>query len=244
MITNRRGGGTPRWHLARWGGAATLLLALVAADAVAQSPRSRPRAANPAEVKRLDAKLGEVQSAFIRETTSLITSYESLGQFDRVKSILEAFAKLDPANEKIKAKLAELDQRILESGEFEIEIEPGEAWQPVGAVVKDRPLRIRVSGDYRFQSAGTTTADGIAGNDPQTDLVTGVPFGAVMGIIVPSGTNGQGGRDAKQQPRPFLVGSLYEKAAERDGVLYLRANVPVGTKCVGRLDALVSGPQQ
>ena len=81
-------------------------------EAAAQASRTRPRPANPAEVKRLDTKFDEVQSAFVRETTSLLTSYESLGQYDRVKTILEAFAKLDPKNDQLKAKLAELDERI------------------------------------------------------------------------------------------------------------------------------------
>lgn len=209
-------------------------------EAAAQAPRTRPRPANPAEVKRLDTKFDEVQSAFVRETTSLLTSYESLGQYDRVKTILEAFAKLDPKNEQLKAKLAELDERILQAGEFEMRLQPGDAWQPVGVVAKDRPIRIRVSGDYRFQASGGMNADGLVGEDPQTGLVAHVPLGAVMGIIVPpASTNAEG-----RPPRPFLVGSSFDKPAERDGVLHLRVNVPAGAKCTGRLELLVSGPQQ
>jgi hypothetical protein len=37
------------------------------------------------------------------------------------------------------------------------------------------------------------------------------------------------------------VGSQYEKPADRDGVLFLKVNVPPGAKCTGRLTALVSG---
>ena len=136
-------------------------------EAPAQSPRARPRPANPAEVKRLDSRFEEVQSEFVRETTSLLTSYEQLGQFDRVKAILEAFVKLDPKNDQLKAKIAELDERMLQAGEFEMRLQPGESWQAVGAVQKDRPIRIRVSGDYRFQASGSVTADGVAGDDPQ-----------------------------------------------------------------------------
>jgi hypothetical protein len=212
--------------------------ALSAADATAQTPRSRARPANPTEVKRLDSKFDEVQSAFVRETTSLISSYESLGQYERVKAILEAFAKLDPKNEQLKAKIADLDERILEAGEFEVRLQPGEPWQPVGAVTKDRAIRIRVAGEYRFQAAGSLGPDGVADDDPQTGLVPNVPFGAVMGIIMPATVVA----DAKP-PRPFLVGSSFDKPAERDGVLHLRTNVPAGAKCNGRLDLIVSGPQ-
>lgn len=221
--------------------AATVLLALVALDgndSRAQAPRNRSRAANPAEVKRLDSRLEEVQSSFVRETSTLLGSYEAIGQFDRVKTILEAFLKLDPKNEQIKARLAEVERRILEAGEYEVRLQAGEPWQPVGVVTKDRPIRVRVTGDYRFQAAGTVTADGLAGDDPQTGIVSHAPFGAVIGVIVPPSQPA----DAKM-PRPFLVGSSFDRPAERDGVLHLRTNIPVGTKCTGRLDLLVSGPQ-
>lgn len=208
-------------------------------EAPGQSPRARPRPANPAEVKRLDTRFEEVQSEFVRETTSLLTSYESLGQFDRVKAILEAFVKLDPKNEQLKAKISELDERMLQASEFEMRLQPGDAWQAVGVVQKDRPIRIRVSGDYRFQVSGSVTADGVTSEDPQAGLVSQIPFGAVMGVIIPANQ----AADAKA-PRPFLVGSAFNRNAERDGVLHLRANVPAGTKCTGRLDLLVSGPQQ
>lgn len=208
-------------------------------DAVGQSPRTRQRPANPAEVKRLDSRFEEVQSEFVRETTSLLTSYEQLGQFDRVKAILEAFVKLDPKNDQLKAKIAELDERMLQAGEFEMRLQPGESWQAVGVVQKDRPIRIRVSGDYRFQASGSVTADGVAGDDPQSGIVSQIPFGAVMGVIIPANQPG----DAKP-PRPFLVGSTFSRNAERDGVLHLRTNIPTGTKCTGRLDLVVSGPQQ
>lgn len=233
----------PMGRAARCAARITFVVALplgacIGGDATAQSPRGRARPANPAEVKRLDTKFEEVQSAFVRETTSLLTSYETLGQYERVKAILEAFAKLDPKNEQLKAKIADLDERILEAGEFEVRLQPGEPWQPVGTVTKDRAIRIRVAGEYRFQAAGSLGPDGVADDDPQTGLVPNVPFGAVMGIIMPVTAAADG-----KPPRPFLVGSAFDKAAERDGVLHLRTNVPAGAKCNGRLDLIVSGPQ-
>jgi hypothetical protein len=63
-------------------------------------------------------------------------------------------------------------------------------------------------------------------------------LGAVLGVIAPpTAAADQPGRP----PKPFLVGSEYERPADADGILYLKANVPVDTKCTGRLEALVSG---
>ena len=117
------------------------------ADAQPASAKSRAKPANPPELKRLDAKVEEVRESFLRDTTKLIKSFEDVGQFERAKVLLEALQKLDPKNEPVKNKLAELNKQILDTSEFEIDIDPGESWQPVGMVAKGKALRILVSGD-------------------------------------------------------------------------------------------------
>jgi hypothetical protein len=217
---------------------------LVAADPPAK-PKTKP--VNPAEIKRLDTKLEEVSGAFIRDTTSLISSYEAIGQFERAKVIVEALQKLDPKNEVIRAKLTELSQQILDANEFELEIEPGAGWKAVGLVSRERPIRMEVTGDYKLSASVTTTADGVPSANPAQDLIAGVPLGAVMGVVLPVDDPtrpGQGGRQNDKQPKPFLIGSRFERGVDRDGVLYVKVNLPPGTKCVGELKARVSGPQK
>ncbi|MFM7291303.1 MAG: hypothetical protein ACKO6B_08735, partial [Planctomycetia bacterium] len=62
------------------------MLAVVGAtDAPCQAPAAKPGGAakpkgkpgNPLDVKRLDARLDEVRESFLRETTTLILSYEN-----------------------------------------------------------------------------------------------------------------------------------------------------------------------
>jgi hypothetical protein len=209
----------------------------------AQAPQSGARKPSPAEVKRLDSQLNDAYSVFMNQTVDLITSYENLGQFDRAKAIVEALGKLDPENENIKKKVADLETRMLEAGVFEVELVPGSGWQAIGAVTKGEVIRVQVSGEYRFQSVGSTTADGVQGDSPETDFIRGIPLGAIMGVIAPAS---QAGDDKKQEqkPRPFVVGANYDSRADRDGVFYLKANLPVGTKCTGRLDAKVTGPRR
>ena len=230
---------------------AAMLVAASAAGAVlhAQSPaagkaaKGKAKPGNPQDLKRLDARLDEVRDAFLRETTTLITSYESLGQYERARMLLESLQRLDPRNEPIKAKLGELSEKILESTEIPVELVPGAPWLPAGPVTKDRPIRIRVAGDYKLMlTAELGPAGAVTG--PGDDFMTSVPLGAVMGVIAPPGTAGQPGSQGDRPPRPFLVGDAYEKPAERDGVLFLRVNVPPGAKCTGRLTARVSGPER
>lgn len=231
----------------------SLLAALVATDALGQSPTAKPAAAakqkgkqgNPLDVKRLDARLDEVRESFLRETTTLILSYENLGQYERAKTLLESLQRLDPRNEPIRAKIGELNAKIIESSEFEMEIDPGESWQPIGVVTKDRMLRIRATGDYKLTVALTLGPDGVPTANPAEDLVPNAALGALVGVIAPAGTAGQFVDGQAERPlRPFAVGSGYEKPADRDGVLYLKVNAPAGAKCAGRLSVKVSGPDK
>jgi hypothetical protein len=225
----------------RWCGGGWLVAAVVGCGlAIAADPPADTKPASPAEVAKLDAKMKDVSESFLRDTTALISSYEDIGEYDRAKILLEALRKLNPGNEAVKKKLADLDRRQLDAAEFAVEIDPGKPWIAVGVVRKDRPLRIRVTGEYRFTASATVGANGMPAKDPASDLVPGMALGAVLGVIAPAAGGGvpqPGGRP----PKPFLVGSEYERPAEADGVLYLKANVPMDAPCTGRLEALVSG---
>lgn len=203
----------------------------------ANPPEKKP--ASPADVARLDARLKEVSESFLRETSALIGSYESIGEYDRAKVILESLRKLNPANENVKKRLEEIEQQRLDTAQFAVEIDPGRGWVPVGLVSKDRPLRIRVKGEYRFTATATIGAAGVPDKERAAELVTGMPLGAVLGAIAAPAAEG---KPAAKPPRPFLVGAEYERPAEADGILYLKANLPADAKCTGRLEALVSGP--
>jgi hypothetical protein len=229
----------------------TTSLVALAPVAHAQGSAAKPGGAakpsgkkiNPLEVKRLDARLDEVRESFLRDTSTLILSYENLGQYERAKTLLESLQKLDPRNEPIKAKLGELNAKIIESNEFDAEIDTDESWQPIGAVTKDRMLRIRVTGDYNLSISLTSLGpEGVPTANTPEDLVANVPLGAVMGVIVPAGS--AGGSLNEKPPRPFAVGASFEKPADRDGILHLKVNVPPGARCTGTLKVKVSGPDR
>ena len=218
-----------------------LLLGLaVAAPAARGEPpaaMARPKA-SPAELKRLDTRLDEFRETFMRDISGLIKSYEDAGQFERSKVLLEALEKLDPQSKPVRDKLAEIKGRILDASEFEIEIEPGGPWQPVGTVAAGQPLRILVAGEYKLVAAVTVGAEGLSGDDPAEDVVPYVPLGGLMAVITAPQS---GGRAGGQPPRPFAVGANYEKPAPAAGFLSVKVNVPPGARCTGRLTARISG---
>jgi hypothetical protein len=200
--------------------------------------KARQRPANPPELKRLEAKAEEIRESFLRDTNQLIKQFEDVGQYEKAKVLVDALAKLDPQNEPVKTKLDELSTKILDAGEFEVGLNPGKSWQPVGTVERGQPVRILVTGDYRIVANIEAGPDGAPSDNPAEDLIPHVPFGAVMAVIADADA---AKRAADKQPRPFTIGSRYEKPAERDGVLFLKVNVPPGAMCTGRLTALVSG---
>lgn len=211
--------------------------------AKAAGPKQKGKPGGPQELKRLDTRLDEVRDAFLRETTALISSYENLGQYERARMLLESLQRLDPRNEPIKAKLGELTEKILESSEVPVELVPGAPWLPAGPVTKERPIRIRVAGEYRMSLITELGPNGATAG-PADDFVMSAPLGAVIGVIAPPGASGQPGVQGDRPARPFVVGEAYDKPADRDGVLFLRVNVPPGAKCTGRLTARVSGPER
>lgn len=226
-------------------------MATVAAPtSLAQGSAAKPGASakvngkktNPLEVKRLDARLDEVRESFLRDTTTLILSYENLGQYERAKTLLESLQKLDPRNEPIRAKLGELNAKIIDINEFETEIDTDATWQPIGVVTKDRMLRIRVTGDYNMTISQTSLGPEGLPTATLQDLAANIPLGAVMGVIMPAGS--VGGNQNDKPPRPFAVGTGFEKPAERDGILHLKVNVPPDARCTGTLKVKVSGPDR
>lgn len=223
------------------------LCSLLAASAVAAEPTPKQKPPSPAEMRRLDAKLAAVSESFLRDTTTLIASYENAGQFDRAKLILEVLQKLDPKNEAIQAKLKMLNERIMEATLQDLDLDADAQWTAIGRVVKGRPIRIEASGEYKVTATVETGPAGMPSANPVTDLVAGVPLGALMGVILPATDTSGGesqqpaGNQQAQQPRPFAVGAAYDRPADRDGILYLKVNVPAGSKCTGGLKARVSG---
>lgn len=200
--------------------------------------KNRPRPGIQPELKRLEAKAEEIRESFLRDTNQLIKQFEDAGQYEKAKVLVDALAKLDPQNEPVKMKLDELSTKILDAGEFEVALNPGKSWQAVGTVERGQTVRIRVSGDYRIVANIEAGPDGAPSDNPAEDLIPHVPFGAVMAVIADADV---AKRSADKQPRPFTVGSSYEKPAERAGILFLKVNVPPEAKCTGKLTALVSG---
>ncbi len=230
-----------------WG---TICLAVIAAVAWSTQPLllhaqdksktakkpSKPARTKPlANTKGLDVQAEKIQSSFARDAEELAGQYVEAGHLDKARALLESALAVNPDSPNIQKKLDQVKEGILNSNDFEVEVSPVQGWKPSGAVVvENRPLRIRAEGTYRFEVAtGGVTGSGFPEKDPETDLIPGIPCGALMGLILDGKSN-----------KPFLIGESVELTPKSGGILLLRINAPAGNKNSGKIKVILSGSIQ
>jgi hypothetical protein len=200
----------------------------------AKKPSKPVRTKPLANTRGLDMQAEKIQSSFARDAEELAGQYVEAGHLDKAKSLLESALVVNPDSPNIQKKLEQVKEGILNSNDFEIDVSPAQGWKPSGAVVvENRPLRIRTEGTYRFELAtGGVSASGFPEKDPETDLIAGIPCGALMGTIIDS----QG-----KSNKPFLIGESVEFTPKSGGMLLLRVNAPAGNKNSGKIKVIISG---
>jgi hypothetical protein len=183
--------------------------------------------------KNLDIEADKLASSFTRDAEDLAGKYAEAGHLDKAKAILESALAVNPQSANIQKKLDQVKEGIMNSNDYDCDVNPARGWEPSGAlVVENRPLRIRVEGTYKFDTgSGNVTAAGYATTEPATDMVLGIPCGALVGAIV----------DGNKIGRPFLIGESLDITPKDAGMLMLRVNAPAGNKNSGKLKVTISG---
>lgn len=214
-------------------------------EAQSSKAKAKPKTVSSGEVKKLDIRMDDVVKSFQKDTASLIRDCEEAGQPERAKLLLEVLLKLDPKNDAIQKKIDQLNEQILAQSEFEFEFDVSKPWTAVGMVTGGKMARIECDGEYKFDASGRLTAAGVISQDPSTDMITGIPLGAVMAVVMPlaqqPGQPNRNGGGQGNRPPPFTIGDQHEWTPKQDGVLLLKANMPAGMKCTGKLKLRISG---
>ncbi len=186
-----------------------------------------------ANTKSLDLKADQIQASFTKEAEDLASQYYDAGHLDKAKALLQAVLAVNPEAPNIQKKLELVNEGLLNSNDIEVDISPAQLWKPAGAIVIPKgALRIKAEGTYRFEAgASGVTAAGFAEKDPGEDMISGIPCGALMGVIIADGKPG----------KPFYIGESLDFTPKEGGVLLLRINTPPGNKCTGKLKVTISG---
>ncbi len=194
------------------------------------------RAKTPGNTKGLDVQADKLQTSFTREAEDLASQYFKAGHPEKAKALLESVLAVNPQSESAQKKLEQLKEVILNSNDFDIEVNSSHGWEPSGVIVtENRPFRIKADGTFRFEVvASGVPPTGFPDKDPMKDLIAGFPCGALMGLI----------HNEAKPGKPFLIGESLELTPKEGGMLLLRINAPPGNKNSGKLKVSISGNVQ
>ena len=209
---------------------------LIQQAANAQSSRDRRKDDTPS-AKELEDRLAKAEEQLVEEYKSVAIEYYTQG--DKVKSMqmLKRLKQLSPKLDGLSERIDSISEELMQenSGQFDLDTKNND-WLQVGAVFKDKPFRIQSAGTYRMTMTVTSDIDGIITEEDAGDFHGNHKIGSLLAVIV---SKGKGGKPTAG--KPFPVGSQLEHIPREDGVLYLKMNVPNGTRCTGKIKIGVSG---
>ena len=194
-----------------------------------KAPKAKPQA----NTRSLDQRADSLVSGYVREAGDLAEEYLDAGHPDKAMAVLQRASAVNPDDASLKQKMAQIQQQNLTANEVQVDVNAGSGWESVGVVLTEgKPFRAAVEGSYRLEVAGTVTAAGLLEKDVTTDLIGGIPTGALMGVVVK--------RDNKPG-KPFAIGAGGDFTPKETGKLLLRINAPAGHRSTGKLKVTLSG---
>jgi hypothetical protein len=220
---------------------ASLTTTLFATFAIPHVPAQarRPVAGKPDDVRTLESKTQEAQTAYLAQLADLAKGYEAAGDVEKAQESLRQILRVSPDNQAVRDKLKELGDKVFDENQRGIEVDSSKGWMTTGLKVKKgEPIRVIAEGTYKFIVNADLGPAGFPAADVMRDMADNVPAGGLMATIVPEPNP----RNRQPKPiKPFAVGGDGEVRPEEDGLLLLRLNVPPGSKCIGKVRVKVSG---
>lgn len=210
-----------------------VLFGLATPSAVAQAGRDKDRDRKDAPTERqLEMRADEAEAALLTEYMEIASEFYKQGQKEKSLEILGRIEKLDPGAPGLRQKIQTIREEMMVANGLDVEIETNRGWgNPIAEVEEGKPFRVTAAGEYKLTLTATIPLSGLPVADPSKDYAPGIPFGALMGVIVTDG----------KPSDPFLISAQAEVIPKKSGVLLIRPNVPVAAKCTGTLKAHLSG---
>lgn len=216
-----------------------VLLVLSSLPAEAQSRRPAP----PGTTRQLDMQAEQVQNEFLKGLAELANKYEEAGDTEKAREMLSSILKIKPDVDSVKRKLKEFDEAVFENNEVTLDVDVSRGWVNSGvAVAKDKPVRFKSEGSYRFIVNETVGPEGFGSQDPTRDMVQGVPAGGLIAMVAPASQPQGRNRNRSQDDREVVfLGAEKEWTPKDSGILFLKLNVPHGSKCIGKVKTTITG---
>lgn len=187
-------------------------------------------------VMALDAKAKKAVEDFSREVFVIAKNYEDEGELEKAKSILKTLSVVHPELKGLKEKIKSLDEEILSANDFEIDWTTSSVWKaPIARVAKGKKFRVQVSGGYRMTATLNIPPTGVPQGKGIDAPLAAAPFGSLVGVIMPVD------KKKAKDVEPFPIGDGKDIDPKTSGFLYIRVNLPPGSRPTGKLDLKFSG---
>ena len=98
----------------------TLLVTLAASNAAAQVRRPTTR---PDDVRTLESKTQEAQTAYLTQLAELAKGYEASGDVEKAQDSLRQILRVSPDNQAVRDKLQELGDKVFDENQRGIEVD-------------------------------------------------------------------------------------------------------------------------
>lgn len=189
----------------------------------------------PANTKLLDTQAQKLHDEFVRDATSLADQYVSAGELEKARTMLQAIVAVSPGAQAIRAKLKQVEDQVLAANDVQIDVSAKSGWQDTNIVLQDgKTVRFTAVGSYRLELSNALGAEGFPDKDPSRDVISSLPAGALIGIVIKGNKPG----------KPFLIGEGRDYTPRESGPLYVRINSPLDNKNTGKISLVISGNTQ
>ncbi len=199
--------------------------------AFAQSSRDKKRDEDAPNAKELEIRLEKAEAALVDEYTEVAKEFYDQGDKEMSMAMLRRLNQLNPKLSGLGDKIKLISEELMQENANEIELDTRKTWELVGNVFKDRAFRLQATGEYKMTYAATIGVDGLKPDEDSKDHIASAPLGCLLGVIVSDGKPG----------KPFPVKAELEYTPKESGQLFLKVNVPDGSRCIGKLKVRFSG---
>lgn len=200
-------------------------------QSVAHAQGSRRRGDDAPSEKSLEVRLEKAETSLVEEYKEVAQEFYKQGNKEKAMKMLQRLKQLNPKLEGLADHIDTIGEELMQENSNEIELDTRKTWEAIGDVAEGRPFRIAAAGDYKMTFSATVGVTGLAPDQESKDYLPGAPLGCLMATVVVDGKPG----------KPFPVMAALEHTPKKSGKLFLKVNVPDGTRCTGKLKILVSG---
>ncbi len=209
-------------------------------EAHAQANR---RPAPPANSKTLDQQAEKAMNDYFASMADLATKYEESGNREKASEMLKSILKLKPDAEIVKSRIKTLEEAVFNENVQTIDFDTSTGWASTGIMVmKDKPVRIEADGSFRVSLTDAIGPAGYPTQEVMTDVVEGVPVGALMAVVGRvEMSSKRGNQKGKDEPKVVAIGTQREFVPTETGPLFLKVNLPSSARVNGKLKVKITG---